>query len=212
MTEILSRKEAKLQNLKHYFTGKVCGNNHISNRLVSTGNCLECAKTYAKNYSLKHPETRQASQEKWRTNNVSKIKAWKAENAETVRRITRKSATKHADKYKRQSKIYRLKNAEKINAYHRQHYLDFPEKYFANNAKRRAAKIRATVKWADLEKINQFYSKKPDGFHVDHIIPLKHKLVCGLHNEFNLQYLPEKDNLAKSNKFEPLFIQPEFPD
>lgn len=36
---------------------------------------------------------------------------------------------------------------------------------------------------------------------VDHVIPLTHKLVCGLHVETNLRVVPQKVNAAKSNSF-----------
>lgn len=42
--------------------------------------------------------------------------------------------------------------------------------------------------------------KKLTGFdwHIDHIIPLNHKLACGLHNAFNWQVVPAAWNIRKS--------------
>jgi hypothetical protein len=65
----------------------------------------------------------------------------------------------------------------------------------------RARKLQQTPPWADLEKIKEIYLKCPEGYHVDHIVPLKGKFVAGLHVETNLQYLPAKENLAKRNLY-----------
>ncbi len=67
---------------------------------------------------------------------------------------------------------------------------------------REAAKIRRTPSWADIEAIKKFYDACPSGYQVDHIIPLRGKNVSGLHVLENLQYLTEKENLSKSNKFD----------
>lgn len=69
------------------------------------------------------------------------------------------------------------------------------------SAKRYAGKIDRTPRWANLEKIKEFYSNCPEGYHVDHIIPLQGKLVSGLHVDNNLQYLTAKENLTKGNRF-----------
>lgn len=61
---------------------------------------------------------------------------------------------------------------------------------------------KAFMPWADREKITALYSEaKLKGLQVDHIIPLKHPLVCGLHVEHNLQLLTPEDNRRKFNHF-----------
>lgn len=69
---------------------------------------------------------------------------------------------------------------------------------------------RATPSWlteAQLEEIAYFYyiakeAKLTSGevYHVDHIIPLRGELVCGLHVPWNLQVLPADVNIRKSNR------------
>lgn len=68
-------------------------------------------------------------------------------------------------------------------------------------ASRKADKLARTPSWADLEKIKEIYAKCPEGYHVDHVIPLRGELVSGLHVENNLQYLLAIENIKKSNTF-----------
>jgi len=73
--------------------------------------------------------------------------------------------------------------------------------YNALQANRRARILRATPKWADLNAIKEFYKNCPEGYEVDHIIPLQGKNISGLHVIGNLQYLPKSINRKKSNKY-----------
>lgn len=62
---------------------------------------------------------------------------------------------------------------------------------------------QAMPPWANREKILEIYLKaREEGMHVDHIVPLNHKLVCGLHWEGNMQLLAPMENILKSNHFE----------
>ena len=51
--------------------------------------------------------------------------------------------------------------------------------------------------------LQNYISKAQKETHIDHIIPLQNRLVCGLHCISNLQAIPAEDNLSKFNKFDP---------
>ena len=73
-------------------------------------------------------------------------------------------------------------------------------------AKYNASKLQRIPIWVDekeLRLISAFYARCPEGFHVDHILPLNGVLVSGFHTLSNLQYLSAEDNLSKSNKYMP---------
>lgn len=69
-------------------------------------------------------------------------------------------------------------------------------------ATRRAAKAHPW--WADKKAITAVFMSCPAGFHVDHIVPLKGRLVSGLNVAVNLQILSALENIKKSNKFNPM--------
>lgn len=77
------------------------------------------------------------------------------------------------------------------------------KKVLANTRKYQASKIKATPKWLSKEQIAEMaiiYQNCPEGYHVDHIVPLQGKNVRGLHVPWNLQYLIAELNYKKSNK------------
>lgn len=108
------------------------------------------------------------------------------------------------------NKRYHAKNAEKIRErkrpYQLQHYYSNKEQYYARNAKRRATLLNATPGWLtkeDFLTIKDFFEEaKYFNYDVDHIIPLKGKLVCGLHVPSNLQIISHTENVKKNNKYE----------
>ena len=97
--------------------------------------------------------------------------------------------------------LYRQENPEKSKEQSLANYYSHKEDYLARNVLRKAHIKLATPIWADIGAIKEFYRNRPENCHVDHIIPLRGADVCGLHIVSNLQYLPAKENIRKSNKF-----------
>lgn len=101
-----------------------------------------------------------------------------------------------------------MERQHKLTEYQRQHYRENKHLYNARVVKRRRAKDNQTPIWADLQKIKEVYELAQmmqettgEQYHVDHIIPLQGKNVCGLHVAENLQVVPAKVNLQKAAKF-----------
>jgi len=75
---------------------------------------------------------------------------------------------------------------------------------------RRAGMPKATPAWTNRFFVREAFRLARQrtvvlGFkwHVDHIVPLKSNLVCGLHVENNLRVVPKAVNLAKGNRHWP---------
>lgn len=117
-----------------------------------------------------------------------------------------KSLAKYAQtksEWNERGKLWHKENRARSRAIRKRYYDKNPGFILKFSAARRAAILRAIPLWADLDVIGAIYEACPQGMHVDHVVPLNSKLVCGLHCEANLQYLTGPDNVAKSNRWWP---------
>lgn len=135
-------------------------------------------------------------------------------NPEPARLRDKKFRDKHIDAIREKDRIYaqhkRDENPEINREYARNWRKENKAKSAANTQKRRAYKINATPIWANDFFINEVFElarlrTRLFGFkwHVDHIVPLKSKKICGLHVENNLQVIPAIENHKKSNRYWP---------
>lgn len=80
-----------------------------------------------------------------------------------------------------------------------------------HNGLARIRKVQSRIpRWAEASQIRMFYAvaaqrQRVTGteWSVDHIVPIEHPLVCGLHCASNLQVVPLADNIRKSNNWWP---------
>ena len=111
------------------------------------------------------------------------------------------------------AKGYRERYRAKRLAQAKQWAQDNPGMANANKKAYKVAKINACPPWVRSNPelmwvMSQVYElavmrSEMFGFpwHVDHVVPLRGKVVSGLHVPWNLQVIPGVDNMSKSNKF-----------
>lgn len=183
--QVISQQDAKKQGLKRYFTGKPCKHGHVDEHLVSNWTCCECNRIKVVKWQQENPEKAALKHNRWRENHpgeaAERAKQWYIENPE------RHAATMRA---------YFDKN---------------PHLRAKLSSKQRAATLQRTPKWLtdeDYWMLNEIYqlaalrtAMTGVEWHVDHTIPLRGRLVSGLHTPLNLRVIPASDNLRKGNRY-----------
>ena len=189
-----------------------CGENrprsefYVRARGTADSNCKKCAKAIAREYRIKNPTKVAAACARWRKENPERQRALarrnrlanpERERAAHARRMARYNAA-HPGRNRAITAAWKKTNPARVNA---------------ACAARKAQQLRATPAWANKFFIAEAYdlaarrsALKTGGraeWHVDHVVPLKSKLVCGLHVENNLRVIPAVVNIAKGNRHWP---------
>ena len=147
---------------------------------------LACRKAYRKSPTYKLSST------SWYLNNRERVLKMVSDLQQTEKGRLQKNARnkKHAKTEKGKASIAKYQSSVKGRKVRN-----------ATDAKRRSAKLQRTPAWADLKAIKQFYLNCPEGYHVDHIVPLQGVNVSGFHVLNNLQYLTKSENSSKGNRY-----------
>ena len=170
----VTRDEARGNGLEVYFTGIPCRNGHVAERYTSNRGCVLC------NTNAGMPTPRKARKRE-------KNAALRVLNKDRNKAAHDLWYPKVREKRLQDKKVWRKANAGRVQAY---------------TAMRRAAERTQCPSWTDQRAILEIYLKCPEGFTVDHIVPLRGKAVSGLHVPWNLQYLTFAENRAKGNRHE----------
>ena len=148
MQETISRKTAKQENLKHYFTGEECTRGHIAKRWTVNAKCFAChyeenpLKRIPKKTEAEKKEASKARARRWyernRQKTIDRAKKWKAENQESVRLSEKKwrqkkkskAITFMRDSLRRVLKIEKNGRTEEILGYTRMDLIHHIERQF----------------------------------------------------------------------------------
>lgn len=176
------------------YQGKPCKKCGGTERHRANDTCVVCQREHQKNAGRwKKPDVREEKRLRasaWHTEHSSDP-TWRA--AQNARLVAYAEANRPAVRAAKSA--YKKRN---------------PGKNCAATVARYAAKMNRTPSWADMKEIEQFYILRDaaielfeEPFHVDHVIPLRGKLVSGLHVQTNLQVLRGEENERKNNKYIP---------
>ena len=183
------RAEAKRCGASHYFTGAPCKHGHVALRKVS-GKCVQCVKEEAvalapsrKSYFDAYNRSEKGRELK---------KDYYERNTDVVKARANARPTEDKNRYRL---AWRAANKDLVTA---------------DNRNRKRRHREATPPWVTLAQRNEMRAlyrvamqlTRTTGvpYVVDHIVPLRSPVVCGLHVPWNLQVMTRDDNLKKSNK------------
>jgi hypothetical protein len=195
-----SREEAKKTDSKYYFTGQPCKHGHIAPRKTK-GACLDCLKAeWAKGNETRAEYFRQYNA---REEVKDKKNEWYLNNRE---KVIDAAATRPVEVKREYRNTWKKNNLVQVRA---------------DTKARRRKHRQATPPWltrTQKSDIRQLYQAaitltKTTGeqYVVDHIVPLRSEVVCGLHVVWNLRVITQEENLKKSNSLPEDFEALAFP-
>jgi len=209
--QTISRESARLAGLSRFFSGEPCKHGHVAERFVINGRCHACHRLRKITLRAEDPEKFRARGRQIYNQHAQRFRAYGrkyyAKNTETCRKYRREHYRQNAAEANAASAAWKAANPSRVKAYAiawRRNNLD---KMLATNAARRAGLRRAAPRWVNKKEVEKFYRLQRRlthetgvQHHVDHIIPLRGKTVCGLHVPWNLRVIPAAENLAKKNR------------
>lgn len=167
------------------------------NRFGKQSRCKACQQSANAEYAITNREAVNERKRNYQKQNPEKVKKW--QKAKFAKRPDhyKMLARERTARYRARNPGIGLKgNAERLRRWRKRH----PEREASTQAARRVL-FKSIPSWGDKALTEIVYAKaRAYGFEVDHIVPLKHPLVCGLHVWANLQLLDRNLNRTKKNR------------
>lgn len=121
--DIITRKQARNQQLKFYFTGKPCKFGHIAPRRTSSSVCVDCDAIHRE----RHHDVHLKRSKRWRENNKERDstyhKEWYQRNAEHRKQMFKQWKQENAEHYSIQQKAYYQRTKKARQYYHKKRWI-----------------------------------------------------------------------------------------
>lgn len=165
--------------------------------------CKPCSASHLAEWSAANPTKVQARKARYRAKNRERLREvsrqWRKANPDASSAAIERWHAAHPEV----RRVARTEWAQKNRAYGAEH-----------SAMHRAQNRMATPPWASSELQSLVFAEAYDAarrrsaltgvrHHVDHIVPLSSRIVCGLHCAANLRVIPAAINQSKSNRHWP---------
>jgi 5-methylcytosine-specific restriction endonuclease McrA len=174
-----SAKEARAIGSRFYVTGNPCVRGHTGLRYTSIQQCLECGPILKQAFLATDAgqQSMKAAQKKYyhanKKSRHANVARWRKANPERAKELFERYIK--GDKG-REAKLW-------------------------SQIAREGAPVKARTVFGQ-EGVPELYAEaRRLGLTIDHIDPLNHPLICGLHNRFNLQLLTKEENSQKGNRW-----------
>lgn len=164
-----------------------------------------CCSCYRKEYVSKNREKALAAQRK--ANQSEKSKKARRDYAKSERGIEVRRKVDKKRYWSNPEKSRKRNRTEEQRERLRNHYQNNKAYYHEKTMRRNRNLEKASLGNVYKDKMIEVYANCPEGYEVDHIIPIKgydflngerQHVVCGLNTYWNMQYLPKEENRSKS--------------
>lgn len=186
-----SKAEARELGIRFYSIDLDCPHGHQNPfRYTSSGDCVLCAREKSKRAYKENPDRFVEQGRRWRESNRDgenkRLRDYYIYNKDVVKDTKKRSYYKHhatSLACKSNNKTYR-KRTQMKSEYHDTEFM-------------RLVMVEAKDKVLKLKEYTGIQ------YHIDHIVPLKSGLVCGLHWPENIQIITATENIKKGNRYWP---------